>query len=207
MFTITRKSDSRVLRAFVHKLADIPNGVTVATTELVNGGILPEEGKLKGYELNRAIVGKDSSTGVYHLIKTAVLAANAANDATTYTVKKGHHFKVGDFISAGIGKKAYAITAIATNSGDATCDDLSVGTTLGVAISAGEAIVQAAAQATGNTSALKYAAPYAVVGDSYNVVAGTNIFAQAWLIGVIKGALAPAAPADVIAKVPGVQFI
>lgn len=197
MFTITRKSDSRVLRAFVHKLADIPNGVTVATTELVNGGILPEG----------AIVGKDSSTGVYHLIKTAVLAANAANDATTYTVKKGHHFKVGDFISAGIGKKAYAITAIATNSGDATCDDLSVGTTLGVAISAGEAIVQAAAQATGNTSALKYAAPYAVVGDSYNVVAGTNIFAQAWLIGVIKGALAPAAPADVIAKVPGVQFI
>lgn len=197
MFTITRKSDSRVLRAFVHKLADIPNGVTVATTELVNGGILPEG----------AIVGKDNSTGVYHLIKTAVLAANAANDATTYTVKKGHHFKVGDFISAGIGKKAYAITAIATNSGDATCDDLSVGTTLGVAISAGEAIVQAAAQATGNTSALKYAAPYAVVGDSYNVVAGTNIFAQAWLIGVIKGALAPAAPADVIAKVPGVQFI
>ena len=197
MFTITRKSDSRVLRAFVHKLADIPNGVTVATTELVNGGILPEG----------AIVGKDSSTGVYHLIKTAVLAADAANDATTYTVKKGHLFKVGDFISAGIGKKAYAITAIATNSGDATCDDLSVGTTLGVAISAGEAIVQAAAQATGNTSALKYAAPYAVVGDSYNVVAGTNIFAQAWLIGVIKGALAPAAPADVIAKVPGVQFI
>jgi len=197
MFTITRKSDSRVLRAFVHKLADIPNGVTVATTELVNGGILPEG----------AIVGKDSSTGVYHLIKTAVLAANAANDATTYTVKKGHHFKVGDFISAGIGKKAYAITAIATNSGDATCDDLSVGTTLGVAISAGEAIVQAKAQATGNTSALKYDAPYAVVGDSYNVVAGTNIFAQAWLIGVIKGALAPAAPADVIAKVPGVQFI
>lgn len=197
MFTITRKSDSRVLRAFVHKLADIPNGVTVATTELVNGGILPEG----------AIVGKDSSTGVYHLIKTAVLAANAANDATTYTVKKGHHFKVGDFISAGIGKKAYAITAIATNSGDATCDDLSVGTTLGVAISAGEAIVQAKEQATGNTSALKYAAPYAVVGDSYNVVAGTNIFAQAWLIGVIKGALAPAAPADVIAKVPGVQFI
>lgn len=197
MFTITRKSDSRVLRAFVHKLADIPNGVTVATTELVNGGILPEG----------AIVGKDSSTGVYHLIKTAVLAADAANDATTYTVKKGHHFKVGDFISAGIGKKAYAITAIATNSGDATCDDLTVGTTLGVAISAGEAIVQAAAQATGNTSALKYAAPYAVVGDSYNVVAGTNIFAQAWLIGVIKGALAPAAPADVIAKVPGVQFI
>ena len=197
MFTITRKSDSRVLRAFVHKLADIPNGVTVATTELVNGGILPEG----------AIVGKDSSTGVYHLIKTAVLAANAANDATTYTVKKGHHFKVGDFISAGIGKKAYAITAIATNSGDATCDDLTVGTTLGVAISAGEAIVQAKAQATGNTSALKYAAPYAVVGDSYNVVAGTNIFAQAWLIGVIKGALAPAAPADVIATVPGAQFI
>ena len=183
MFTITRKSDSRVLRAFVHKLADIPNGVTVATTELVNGGILPEG----------AIVGKDSSTGVYHLIKTAVLAANAANDATTYTVKKGHHFKVGDFIMLAVGAKAYAITAIATNSGDSSLDDITVGTTLGAAATAGACIMQAA--------------PYAVVGDSYDVVANTNIFAEAWLIGVVKAAMAPAISDAIKAKVSGVHFI
>lgn len=197
MFTIERKKDSRIVRAFVHKVADIPNGVTVATTDLVGGGILPEG----------AVIGKDAETGVYHLIKTATLAVAASNSAVTYTVKKGHHFKVGDFVSAGIGKKAYAITTIATNATDSTCDDITVGTTLGVAIAKGAGLVQAAAEASGNTSALKYSAPYAVVGDGYNVKAGSNLFVNAWLIGVVKEACAPATPADLKAKVPGIQYI
>lgn len=66
-------------------------------------------------------------------MKVAVLADDATNSATTYTVKKGHNFKVGDVLMLASGKAAYAITAIATNSGDATKDDLTVGTTLGVA--------------------------------------------------------------------------
>ena len=197
MFTITRKSDSRIARAFVHKLADIPNGVTVAAADLVDGGILPEG----------AIIGKATATGVYHLIKTATLAANATNSATTYTVKKGHHFKVGDYITAGIGAKAYAITGIATNSGDSTLDDITVGTSLGVAISSGASIVQANAEASTNTSVLKYSAPYALVGDSYDVKAGSNLFVNAWLIGVVKSDLAPGAPDNVKALVSGIHFI
>lgn len=197
MLKITRKSDSRILRAFVHKVADIPNGVTVATTGLVPGVALQEG----------AVVGRNSTTGVFHLVKTAVLAANAAADATTYTVKKGHHFKVGDFIMLAVGAKAYAITAISTNSGDSTLDDITVGTTLGAAASAGACIMQATAQSASNTSALPLSAPYAVLGDSYDVVADTNIFAEAWLIGVVKAAMAPAISDAIKAKVPGVLFI
>lgn len=34
MLTIKRQKDKRVVRAFTHKIADIPNGVTVATADL-----------------------------------------------------------------------------------------------------------------------------------------------------------------------------
>jgi len=197
MFEIHKRSDRRILRAFAHKVADIPNGVTVATSSLVPGVDL----------LEGAVVGRNSSTGVFHLVKTALLAANATDSATTYTVKKGHHFKVGDFIMLAVGAKAYAITAIATNSGDSTLDDITVGTTLGAAASAGAVIMQAAAQSASNTSALPLSEPYAVLGDSYDVKANTNIFAEAWLIGVVKAAMAPAITAAIKAKVPGVHFI
>ncbi len=197
MFTITRKSDSRVLRAFAHKVADIPNGVTVSTASLVPGVALQEG----------AVIGRNSSTGVFHLVKTAVLAANATNSATTYTVKKGHHFKVGDFIMLAVGAKAYAITAIATNSGDSTLDDITVGTTLGAAASAGAVIMQAAAESSGTSSALPLSAPYAVVGDSYDVKANTNLYVNAWLIGVVKADIAPGITDAIKAKVPGIQFI
>lgn len=197
MLEITRKSGKRILRAFAHKVADIPNGVTVATSTLVPGVPLVEG----------SVIGRNSTTGVFHLVKTALLAANAGATATTYTVKKGHHFKVGDFIMLAVGAKAYAITAIATNSGDSSLDDITVGTTLGAAANAGACIMQAAAESASNTSALPLSAPYAVVGDSYDVVANTNIFAEAWLIGVVKAAMAPAISDAIKAKVSGVHFI
>ena len=39
---IDRKQDKRVVHACTHMLADIPNGVTVCSSELVAGGILQE---------------------------------------------------------------------------------------------------------------------------------------------------------------------
>ena len=115
MLRIDRKKDNRVIRAFTHKLADIPNGITVSAADLTQKVL--HEG---------TPVGKDEN-GLYHVVKVAVLADNATNSATTYTVKKGHNFKVGDVLMLASGKAAYAITAIATNSGDATKDDLTVG--------------------------------------------------------------------------------
>lgn len=189
---IDRKQDVRTAHACTHNLADIPNGVTVSAADLVAGGILPEGG----------YIGADGA-GLYHLIKTAKLTEAAGATATTYKVAKGHHFKPGDFIASDAGAKAYAITSIDTSS-DPTYDTITVGTTLGASLKAGDALVQAKAEAT--KAEFKYA-PKAVLGDSYPVEALSNHLATAVTIGQFKAALSPAAPAGLRAALPTVTFI
>ena len=190
---IQRKNEKRVIRAFTHKLADIPNGVNVATADFVQTHV--QEG---------TPVGKDSN-GLFHIVKTAVLAADASNSATTLTVKKGHNFKVGDNVFAVKGGKCYAITGIATNSGDATLDDITIGTTLGVALSTGAVIMQ------GNTTgasagAFKYA-PIALLGESYDVEALQNRPANAVTIGQMRAANAPTLGSVIEAELKGIVLI
>ena len=100
MLKIDRKKDNRVIRAFTHKLADIPNGITVSAADLTQKVL--HEG---------TPVGKDEN-GLYHVVKVAVLSADATNTATAYTVKKGHNFKVGDVVMLATGSKAYTITEL-----------------------------------------------------------------------------------------------
>lgn len=175
---IQRKNEKRIIRAFTHKLVDIPNGVNVATADLTQTRVA--EG---------TPIGKDSN-GLYHVVKTATLAANATNSATTLTVNKGHNFKVGDIVFAVVGGKAYAITEIATNGTDATLDDITVGTTLGVAIAKGAVIVQGATSGA-SAGAYKYA-PKALLGESYDVEQLQNRPANAVTIGQMIEANAPA---------------
>jgi hypothetical protein len=193
MLHIDRKKDNRVIRAFTHKLADIPDGVTVSVADLTQK-VLPEG----------TPVGKDTATGLFHVVKVAKLTAEATNSATDYVVAKGHNFKVGDFVTLKEGGKAYAITAVDTTA--TTTDTITVGTTLGVAAAAGDAIYQAAAQATGTDSALKYQ-PVALVGESYDVKAGSNLVVNAWTIAQIREANIPAVGATVKSKLTGIQFI
>lgn len=80
---IDRKQDKRVVHACTHMLADIPNGVTVCSSELVAGGIL-QEGTVLG--------GKDDA-GLYHVVKTARLTEAATATTKAYKVAKGHHSK------------------------------------------------------------------------------------------------------------------
>lgn len=192
MLKIDRKKDNRVIRAFTHKLADIPNGITVSAADLTQKVL--HEG---------TPVGKDEN-GLYHVVKVAVLADDATNSATTYTVKKGHNFKVGDVLMLAPGGAAYAITAIATNS-DAAKDDLTVGTTLGVAAKAGDSLYLAA-KAGASGAAFKYA-PVALVGESYDVDALSNHIVNAWTIGQIRESNIPPIGAEVKAKLTGIQFI
>jgi len=174
MFTITRKSDSRIVRAFTHRLADIPNGVNVATADFSQTSVA--EG---------TPVGKDSN-GLFHIVKVAEVASAVGATDTTITVKKGHNLKVGDNVFAKVGGKCYAISAIATNSTDSTLDDITVATTLGIAIAAGEVIIQ------GNTTgasagAYKYA-PVGLLGESYDVDALSNRPANVVTIGQVRKA-------------------
>lgn len=193
MLKIDRKKDNRVIRAFTHKLADIPNGITVSAADLTQKVL--HEG---------TPVGKDEN-GLYHVVKVAVLSADATNTATAYTVKKGHNFKVGDVVMLATGSKAYTITEIATNANDATSDDLTVDTTLGTAAKAGDSLYLAA-KAGASGSAFKYA-PVALVGESYDVDALSNHIVNAVTIGQIRESNIPPIGAEVKAKLTGIQFI
>lgn len=193
MLKIDRKKDNRVIRAFTHKLADIPNGITVSAADLTQKVL--HEG---------TPVGKDEN-GLYHVVKVAVLSADATNTATAYTVKKGHNFKVGDVVMLATGSKAYTITKIATNAYDATSDDLTVDTTLGTAAKAGDSLYLAA-KAGASGSAFKYA-PVALVGESYDVDELSNHIVNAWTIGQIRESNIPPIGAEVKAKLTGIQFI
>lgn len=193
MLKIDRKKDNRVIRAFTHKLADIPNGITVSAADLTQKVL--HEG---------TPVGKDEN-GLYHVVKVAVLSADATDTATAYTVKKGHNFKVGDVVMLATGSKAYTITVIATNADDTTSDDLTVDTTLGTAAKAGDSLYLAA-KAGASGSAFKYA-PVALVGESYDVDELSNHIVNAWTIGQIRESNIPPIGAEVKAKLTGIQFI
>ena len=193
MLRIEKKKDNRVIRAFTHKLADIPNGITVSAADFTQKVL--HEG---------TPVGKDAN-GLYHVVIVAVLTADATNTATIYTVKKGHNFKVGDVVMLAPGAKAYTIIAIATNADNATSDDITVDTTLGAAAKAGAAIYEAA-KARASGSAFKYE-PVALVGESYDVEALGNHIVNAWTIGLIRESNIPAVGAEVKAKLTGIQFI
>ena len=159
--TVTRRKDTRTPRVFMHKTADIRGGVSVKVSEL--GGDFLNEGAV---------------------LKIAVLSAEATDTATDIKVNKGHNFKVGDFIMADEGGKAYAITSITTT--EKTHDTIKVKTTLGVKIEKGGFIIEAAAESAAETSKLKYT-PLSLVGTGKPIVQNSNLDTDAWLIGVTKG--------------------
>lgn len=82
---IDRKQDKRVVHACTHNLADIPNGVTVCSADLVAGGVLQEG----------TVLGKDEA-GLFHAVKTARVTEAATNAATSYKVARSS-FQKGRF--------------------------------------------------------------------------------------------------------------
>lgn len=194
MLKIDRKQDKRVVHACTHMLADIPNGVTVCSSELVAGGILRE---------GTAIGGKDNA-GLYHVVKTARVTEAATATTKGYKVAKGHHFKEGDFVMLKKGAKAYAITSI--NKSETLYDTITVGTTLGEVAAVGATLMQAAAQSADTASALKYA-PKALAGDSYDVEALSNHLVSAVTIGQFKESVIPAISDEIKAALPGISLI
>lgn len=193
MLTIKKQKDERVIRAFTHKLADIPDGVTVSAKDFTQKKLA--EG---------TPIGKDSG-GLYHIVKVAILTAAATATATTYNVEKGHNFKVGDFLMLKEGGKAYAITAIDTTT-NTSHDVVTVGTTIGVAAAKGDAVYQAAAESTGTSSKFLYE-PVALVGESYDVEPESNLIVNAWTIAQIREANIKAVGSAVKAKLSGIVFI
>lgn len=182
---IIKSSETQVTPCIVKVMADIPGGVLLMASSLKTGTTEIAAG---------SILGEDSANaGQYHLVKTAKLHADATNVATTYQVKKNHQLKVGNIITTKdvASCKAYAITEIDTT--NATYDVLTVGTTLGVAMTAANGVVLievAAVDASGGVSVPKYT-PKAVTIDTVAIVSGANAWVAAMIFGVVKEAIMP----------------
>lgn len=180
--TVQRRKDTKIPRVFMHKVADIRGGVSVKISEL--GGDYLHEGA----------VLSAADNGICHVVKIAEVVEQAENNATAIKVKKGHNFVIGNFVMADEGKNAYAITGIDTT-GNKTYDTITVKTTLGEVIPIGGFLIEAKAESTATTSALKYI-PQSMVGTGKPIVSGQNIDTDAWVIGVTKGRALP----DCVAK-------
>jgi hypothetical protein len=170
--TIKRKKDNRVVKCILHRVADIPGGVTVSVANL--GGSALFEGTPLAKGVN----------GLYVVCKTAQVITEATATATTYEVAKGHHFKVGDRFATSA-CNGQLITAI--DKTDAAKDVITVGTTLGAVVTAGTC----AFESSGANKTLKNT-PVAIAGSNHDVENGDNLFVDAWVIGVVNTATAPA---------------
>ena len=187
MLQITKQKDNRTVKAIVHKVADIPGGVTVSVADL--GGSV-----LKG----GTVIGAPGNDGLCHVVKTAqVVTAVAATD-TTIKVAKGRRFKAGDFV--GNGSKGGEIANI--DKTDASFDVITLKAAFDGTLAVGNGIFQASA--VGGTK-LKVT-PFAVIGESYTLDGG-NQFSSAWLIAVVRESNAPVAPSAVKDALKGVHFI
>lgn len=117
------------------------NGIPVFQTvlETAQGGFTLDDTAVAAGTLLKAgtLISFDETTRKAKVGKIAVLQANATNSATAYRVLKGHGLVVGMSITLPSGTPR-AITAITTT--DPTYDELTVGTTIGVAATAGDSI-------------------------------------------------------------------
>lgn len=184
---IDRKKDQRVVKCILHRVADIPGGVTVSAANL--GGTALLEG---------TPIGKGED-GLFVVCKTAKVITKAENNATTYEVAKGHHFKVGDRFATS-GANGQSITKI--DKSDATKDVITVETTLGAVVNVGEC----AFESKGANKDLKVT-PIAIAGSNENVDSGENLFTSAWVIGVVRQENAPAVNDVIKTALKGVIYV
>lgn len=168
--TVSRRKDSRIPRVIMHRVADVRGGVSVNTAEL--GGDFLYEGTVLSVPVD----------GISHVVKVGQVIEKVEEAGTAIKVKKGHNFKVGDFVMSAEGAKAYAITKI--DMSNKTYDTITIGTAIGE-VEKGAQIVEAKAQSADTTSALKYT-PLAIAGTGKPIVQGDNIDMDAWVIGVTK---------------------
>lgn len=189
MLTIKRKKDSRVVKCILHRIADIPGGVTINVANLGGSAILEGTPIAKG------------ANGLYDVVKTAQVVTTAESGATTIEVAKGHHFMVGDFIAFGSTAKGVAISAI--NKSDETKDVITLSAGIGAKVNAGSCGVHTA---SASTYAPKFDA-IAIAGSNYDVQAGENVFVDAWVIGVVREGNAPIVNDAIKSGIAGIRYV
>jgi len=104
---ISSSTDAERTLAVEKILEDIPGGGVVEKDDIPTSSSGIKEGTLLGVDDN----------GIYHIVKTAMVAHAAATDADALVVYNNHEFIVGDYIatsSSGV-SSGIAITAIAAS--------------------------------------------------------------------------------------------
>lgn len=184
---IKRKKDNRALKCILHRTADIPGGVGVSIANLGGSALL------EGTPLGK---GKD---GLFEVCKTAKVLIKAEENATTYEVAKGHHFKVGDRFAVN-DCNGQPITAI--DKSEEAKDVITVKATLGKEVEAGTCAFESA----GENTELKVT-PIAIAGSNEDVVGDDNLFVSAWVIGVVREENAPAVSDTIKTALKGVVYV
>lgn len=162
--------------------------------ETATGGfILDDAGVTTGSTVKAGtVIGFDEATRKAKVAKMATMQAAATNTATAYQVLKGHNLKVNDTINAA-GGTARAITTIVTT--DPGFDTINVGTTIGVAVAAGDALY---------VDDYGYSSPKGLL--YFDIEAGTNTELAVVLRGTAYENRINSVPAVVKNKLPNIIF-
>lgn len=115
MRQIETKSDILANKNILNRVSYVPGGVSLAISNLVAGRVIQEA----------AVLGEPSS-GVRSVLKAAPILTGSTTTAIKVSTAL-NQFKVGDFLTAKEGGKAYAITEIDSTDG---VDTLTVGTAI-----------------------------------------------------------------------------
>ena len=133
--TVKKRSDVAVASRIVKRIADIPGGVTVKNAEIL-GDVLKDA----------TVITKPDDNGITHIVKWAVVQAQAAYNATSVRVLKGSDIKVGETLAVDNPRCIpSAITAIDTTK--TGYDTVTLEAALGVDVNTGDALFLAAAAA------------------------------------------------------------
>jgi len=126
-------------------LEDVQGGGTIARAEIK--GLTDELPPL-------AIVGKDSD-GLYHVVKTAMVHADAAADATAIQVEKGSLFVAGEAVEDGGALTGASDVISSIDKSNLGYDIITLAGAIGAA-KVGDILVLATAKASAKSSAFKY---------------------------------------------------
>ena len=184
---INRKKDNRAVKCVLHRVADIPGGVTI------NVALLGGDALFEGTP-----IGKGAS-GMYEVCKTAQIIGEVGSSLTKYDVAKGHHFKVGDRFAV---KGANGQTIKSIDKSNPEKDIIEVNTTLGIEVHSGDC----AFESKGADQDLKVV-PCAIAGSNEDVAQGDNLFVSAWVIGVVNEASAPKVNDKIKAALKNVAYV
>lgn len=186
---ITKKVISNGVVIFQKVLETARGGFALDVTGLVIGDTL------KGGSL----ISFDESTRIAKVIKSAVVQANAANNAVNIRVTKGHFLKVGDNLARTLGGAAYAISAI--NTTDPDYDQVTVATTLGVALTAGDVLFVSTAS---GASAAATLTPSGLLYEDTEIQSHSDI--SVVVRGTVYARRIPGITSELKAKLPLIIF-